>query len=124
LFIINSYCCFDFSNSYLKVADWGYSKSNYANCIIDNIISISSFNNNQYLDQLKIIIMETRDIAAILRSMNAEKYKLIIERADDYQYHDFKSEFAAPKMQLAADLAEFPELNFLRDQVIKGDYDE
>lgn len=68
--------------------------------------------------------METHDIAGMLREKDPVRYKLIIDQAENYQYHDFKSYSALPKMQLVQDLEKFPELSELRQQVINGEFDE
>lgn len=76
----------------------------------------------------------TKDIAVILRQMDDEKYQSIIERAELNGYHDFKfdnipghAEYGncvCPKIQLVNDLTLYPELNFIRKDVVDGKYDE
>lgn len=78
--------------------------------------------------------MGTQDLAKLLANRNAEKYKHIIKRALLNGYHDFKfdsipgypeyGDCICPKMQLIQDLAEFPELIDISQQVIDGKYDE
>lgn len=77
---------------------------------------------------------QSKDLAGILTKLNPVKYKDIIERAANNGYHDFKhhkipghpeyGECVGPKLQLATDLAQFPELSEIREQVIDGLYDE
>lgn len=76
----------------------------------------------------------SKDLAGILSARDAEKYKAIIERAANNGYHDHKfdnipghpeyGETVCPKMQLAEDLAAFPELNDIRTRVINGEFDD
>lgn len=77
---------------------------------------------------------QTKDLAEILSLRDKDKYATIIERASLYGYHDFKfcsipnhPEYAdciCPKMQLASDLSQYPELNDVRNDVINGVYDD
>lgn len=59
-----------------------------------------------------------------LMSLNADKYSKIIEKAKALTYHDFKSDLVSPKLELVKDLDSFPELNEIREAVMRGDYDE
>lgn len=79
--------------------------------------------------------MGTKEIANILKAKpNSEKYSAIIERAANNGYHDHKfdsipghPEYAdciCPKIKLMEDLARFPELSDIRQEVIDGKYDE
>lgn len=77
---------------------------------------------------------QTKEIAEILRKRDPEKYKAIIERDELNGYHDFKFDMVpghpeygdtlCPKIQLVYDLAVFPELNDIREEVLRGVYDE
>jgi len=59
------------------------------------------------------------------KGVNANRYKLILIRAKTNEYHDFKAETSVtPKLDLANDLAPFPELSWLRNAVIAGRFDE
>lgn len=77
----------------------------------------------------------TRDIASILKTRNLDgRYDAIIQRAENDGYHDFKfdrvaehpeyGECICPKVQLVEDLAAFPELSDIREQVMNGAFDE
>jgi hypothetical protein len=76
----------------------------------------------------------TIEIAGILTRKNAEKYKTIIERAANNGYHDHKfdkipghpeyGECTCPKVQLVMDLSKFPELEYIKKDVMSGKYDE
>lgn len=78
--------------------------------------------------------MGTKDLAEILTKRDAEKYKAIIERASLNGYHDHKfskipghpeyGECTCPKIQLVQDLVPFPELEDIKQDVMKGKYDE
>lgn len=77
---------------------------------------------------------QTKDLAELLSKIDADKYKLIIERATLNGYHDYKfdkvpghpeyGECICPKMQLVDDLSKFEELAKFRQDVIDGVYDE
>lgn len=72
------------------------------------------------------------ELVEVLTERNTEgKYNKIIERAKERGYHDFKfdtnpkyKDCIIPKMQLAQDMLEFPELEDVIDDVIDGIYDE
>lgn len=76
----------------------------------------------------------TKDLAKILTDLDAAKYASIIERAANNGYHDFKfdaieghpeyGDCICPKLQLVKDLEAFPELQYISNAVIAGDYDE
>ena len=76
----------------------------------------------------------TKELAEILKKMNADKYKHIIDRAANNGYHDFKfdqikghpeyGDCICPKIQLMHDLLEHPELSEIVKDVIDGVYDE
>lgn len=76
----------------------------------------------------------TNKLAVLLTKRNPEKYKAIIERAALNGYHDFKfdtipnhpeyGDCTCPKAQLVNDLAAFPELRDIQQDVIDGKYDE
>jgi hypothetical protein len=76
---------------------------------------------------------QSKDLAGILTKLNPVKYKDIIERAANNGYHCFKyhkipdhPEYAdcEPKSQLVYDLAQYPELAEIKEQVMDGLYDE
>ena len=52
------------------------------------------------------------------------RYDILISNAKSGMYHDFKSRIAMPKMSLAKELHQYPELADLREAVINGQYDE
>lgn len=53
------------------------------------------------------------------------KYDHMIEEAKAGEYHDFKNKkYDCGKVELATQLANFPELEDIRDEVITGEYDE
>lgn len=76
----------------------------------------------------------TKDLAEILSNRDSAKYAAIIERAANNGYHDHKfdkipahpeyGDCACPKIQLVADLSQFPELIDIQQQVMDGVYDE
>lgn len=76
----------------------------------------------------------TKDLAKTLSDLDAVKYADIVERAANNGYHDFKydrikdhPEYAdtlCPKFQLVQDLQKFPELQWIVNAVIMGEYDE
>ena len=76
----------------------------------------------------------TKDLAEILSKRDPIKYKAIIERAANQGYHDHKfdsvpnhPEYAdcmCPKMFLVNELAAYPELSDIRQEVMNGTYDE
>lgn len=76
----------------------------------------------------------TIEIAGILTRKNADKYKAIIQRAGNNGYHDHKfdkipghpeyGECICPKVQLVHDLSKFPELEYIKKDVMNGKYDE
>jgi hypothetical protein len=78
--------------------------------------------------------MESKELANVLRNIDADKYKHIIERAALNGYHDHKfdsvvghpeyAECICPKMQLVEDLTPYPELNNIREDVMNGVYDD
>lgn len=79
--------------------------------------------------------MGTIEIAAILKERRGcEKYRAIIDRAANNGYHDHKfdkipghpeyGECLCPKVQLVSDLAKFHELDDIRQDVMKGKFDE
>lgn len=76
----------------------------------------------------------SKNLAEILAAKDKDKYKDIIERAALNGYHDFKfdripehpewGEDICPKLRLVEDLAAFPELADIRQQVMEGDFDD
>jgi len=79
--------------------------------------------------------MGTIDIAKILKDRRGgEKYHAIIDRAANNGYHDHKfdkipghpeyGDCNCPKVQLVQDLSKFPELEDIRQDVMKGKFDE
>jgi hypothetical protein len=76
----------------------------------------------------------TKDLAEILSKRDPIKYKALIERAANNGYSDHKfdkvpdhPEYAdciCPKVFLVNELAAFPELSDIRQQVMDGVYDE
>jgi hypothetical protein len=60
-----------------------------------------------------------------LKKRNTEgRYDRLIANAESGMYNDWRSMIAMPKMSLAKELHEFPELADLREAVINGVYDE
>jgi hypothetical protein len=76
----------------------------------------------------------TKDLAEILSKRDPIKYRAIIERAALQGFHDHKfdsipghpeyAECMCPKMELVNQLAAYPELSDIRQQVMDGVYDE
>jgi hypothetical protein len=67
------------------------------------------------------------DIKAAVPEWNQKpNVQKIIELAKTGQFHDFRSEFATPKMALVQmlDFTEEPKLLPIREAVIRGNYDE
>jgi hypothetical protein len=52
------------------------------------------------------------------------RYDILIANAKSGMYHDYRSMIAMPKMSLAKELSQFPELADLREAVINGKFDE
>ena len=53
------------------------------------------------------------------------RYDAMIAEAKDNQFHDYKNtKYVCGKIALVNTLASFPELKFIRDEVISGVYDE
>jgi len=69
-----------------------------------------------------------KELVEELEKRNVEgKYDQMIRKAKLNWYHDFKAPDEAPggtKLDLVNDLANFPELNDIRRDVINGEYDE
>lgn len=65
------------------------------------------------------------DLVNELESRNKERYSFIIEKAKNYDYHCFKSDYAFPKTNLVSDLSTFNlELKDIINDVVNGVYDE
>lgn len=67
-----------------------------------------------------------KELVELLEQRNVSgRYDNLIARAKSGDFHDFKTTTeATPKMALAHELAQFPELNDVRQAVINGMYDE
>ncbi|RFM30054.1 hypothetical protein [Deminuibacter soli] len=68
-----------------------------------------------------------KELVAELQKRNLTgKYDQLIENAKSNRYHDYKNpdDVICGKMELAADLSSFPELQDISDAVVRGDYDE
>lgn len=68
----------------------------------------------------------SKELIEELTAINVNgRYDRIITEAKDNQYHDYKNtKYACGKVQLVADLSEFPELKFIEKEVMNGIYDE
>jgi hypothetical protein len=71
------------------------------------------------------------DLVTVLKERNKDgKYDALIARASENGYHDFKCDddkypdSICPKTDLVNDLASFPELSDIRQDVMDGVYDE
>jgi hypothetical protein len=65
------------------------------------------------------------DLVKILHERNKNReYDALIVLAARNHYHDYKSEAAAPKMELINDLSIFPELKDVSERVMQGEFDE
>ena len=65
------------------------------------------------------------DLVKILHERNTgRQYDALIKLAARNHYHDYKSDVAAPKMELVEDLSNFPELNDISQMVMRGEFDE
>jgi hypothetical protein len=62
-------------------------------------------------------------IKDLLTKSQSEKRDLILNNAKKSMYHDFKSPYACPKMQLEKELRDSGFAD-LADKVINGDYDD
>lgn len=78
--------------------------------------------------------MPSKDLAAVLRARDPEKYASIIRRAELNGYNDYKFDVIpghpefddcdCPKVKLYNDLAAFPELKDVAIDVMEGKYDD
>lgn len=65
------------------------------------------------------------DLPVVLEARNKDGiYDNLIVRAKNNTYHDYKSDEVMPKVVLVNDLAVFPELQDIRQDIINGVYDE
>lgn len=72
---------------------------------------------DELADKLELIRGQT------MSSDKRQKIQLVIDRCRSQQYHDFRSDFATPKMQMVTDLRAAG-FNAEAQTVINGDYDE